>query len=483
MTTVADACLKDRRKWRCLAAVLLASLSLFLALAGATGYSTTKLESTPVEQRSDLHTPVAPTAAFAPFLDIIPSQDGTALFISAGRTGELPGTVFANIGIGPGHDKDSYTMVYSGTAQAYVTTATGFTPGMDDYAPMNITTTSGLDTGMVEFSRDYVQAATPRSIFARDGNLKLRLVSTDTITFDTYVAVVPSYAPPGPAPLGHRFVGSTYSVRAAGALVTTDKPMSLRLAYNATTLAGADPHTLAIFAWDAFNKRWDDLGGRLFYDQQYLSVATSRFTTYALMSAPAWWDDFDDFSGLDFAETSNVTLGLQGGHVELLVLSYMATSGTAVSKPITPTAGIASWGNLTFTRTVDPPTTTLTVDVLSLDGTEVLTDVTSGASVAGIDPAQYPSLKLRANLSSTVVGETPALDEWRLTWQSKACYDVNGDDKVDITDIQDVANHWHGLLPYDQRYDKVSDGIINILDVMKVVAHWGERCGGTPSAP
>ncbi len=114
------------------------------------------------------------------------------------------------------------------------------------------------------------------------------------------------------------------------------------------------------------------------------------------------------------AEVSDVTLDV--AH-QKLILAGTAISGTAVSKPITPTGGIASWGSLTFTRTVDPPTTTLTVDVLGLDGTKVLTNVASGASLAFIDPIQHPALKLRVNLSSTAAGETPALDEWQLAWQ------------------------------------------------------------------
>ena len=425
MTPLADVRLKNHTRQRWLAAVLLASLIL---LTGFPGHSTAKLESTPVAPQGVSNNAVGgpalagesplkrgvhhPASAFAPFLNIVPSQDGTELYVSASTIGELGGTAFVNVGIGPGHHKDSWTMTYSNTVQAYVATATGFTPNTGASGPINITTTLGLDTGAVDFNRAYVPASTIQMIRSIDGNLELALVSTDTVTFDTYVAIVPSYAPPGPAPLGYRFVGSSYSVRAAGALVVTDKPMSLRMYYNETTLAGADPHTLAIFAWDAFNERWDDLGGHLFYDQGYLSVATSRFTTFALMATPAWRDDFDDFSGL--TEVSDVTLDV--AH-QKLILSGTAISGTAVSKPITSTDSAASWGSLTFTRTVDPPTTTLAVDVLSLDGSEVLTNATSGASLAGIDPARYPALKLRANLSSTVAGETPALDEWQLTWR------------------------------------------------------------------
>jgi len=438
MTSLAGPGLRSRARQRGLAMVLLAS---FILLAWAPWYSTAKLESAPVytgleESVLAPHPGPLPAGArvpnlaltvhggaassistFAPFLVLVPSEDGTELYISAGGAGELGGTVFANVGIGPGHDKHSYTMTYSDTVQALVATAVGFTPNTSMSGPIHITTTLGLDTGVVDYNRAYVPASTVQTVSSVDGNLELTLVSTDTVTFNTYVAIVPSYAPPGPAPLGHRFVGSSYSVRAAGALLVTDRPMDLHMYYDETILAGADPHTLSIFAWDAFNGRWDELGGRLFYDQGYLSVATSRFTTYALMATTAWRDDFDDFSGLNFpAEVSNVTLGVQGDHRALALLSA-ATSGSAVSRPITPTTAIARWGHLVFTRTMSSPTTTLTVDVLGLDGTEILTDIVSGASLAEIDPVQYPTLKLRASLSSMVAGVTPALDWWQLTWK------------------------------------------------------------------
>jgi len=500
MASSTDACLKNRSRGRCVAAVSLASFLLLLLLTGTGWYSNTSFKLAQVgvprpiaHNATAINAPAvhalmdagngiqvtdALSSAFAPFLHIVPSQDGTALFISAGGVGELGGAVFANIGEGPSHHKDSWTMAYSDTVRSYVAIATGFTPNADDYGPINITTTLGLDTGTVDFYRDYIPASTAGTVRSMDGNLELTLVTTDTITFDTYVVVVPSYVPPGPAPQGHRFVGSTYSVRAAGALVITDKPMSLRLYYSDTILAGADPHTLAIFAWDAANKCWANLGGRLFYDQQFVSVVTSRFTTYALIAIPTWHDDFDDFGGLNFAEINNVTLGGSPENRALVLLSSPG-SGTAVSRPITPTTTIYSWGSLTFAHTIDPPTTTLTVDVLSLDGTELLTNVTSGTSLAGIDSAQHPSLKLRANLSSTVAGETPALDEWRLTWLPTPCYDFDSSGQVGIADVQAVAGRWHDPSQYACVYDVVPDGTIDILDIMKVVANLDKHCGST----
>jgi hypothetical protein len=363
------------------------------------------------------YNPLAFTTTFTPFLDVIPSPDGTLLYIRAGGVGQLGGTVVANVD-GP-TSKKGHTMTYSNTLEAYTTTADGFTPGQDQGGNISITTTLGLDTGLVDFNRAYVPPATTPAINSIDGNLQLTVVSTDTFPAEAYVTVVPSYAPPGPPPAGHRLIGSVYSARASGALPATNKPMSLDLVYNETGLTGADPHTLSIFAWDAnpANPHWDHLGGDLFPLQSFISVATSRFTTYALMTSPTWRDDFDEFSGLDFTQFDNVTVGGTPGQRTLILLNTPG-SGSAVSQPITPT-GFINWDILTYSNVVTPPTTTLSVDILSPDSSKVLANnVTSGSSLAGlIDPAKYPSLRLRVNLASSAAGQTPALDKWQLSWE------------------------------------------------------------------
>ncbi len=387
-------------------------------LTGIPVHSTAERARGPVGARGigDTHA-VTPTGSLAPFLDIVPSQDGTALYVSAGGVGELGGRVFANIGVGPGHDKGSYTMTYSDTNRSYVATAVGFTPETGASGPINITTTLGLDSGVVEFNRAYVPlTSTVQTVQSMDGRLEMTLVSTGTLPSETYIAVVPSYALPGPAPMGHRPVGSAYSVRAAGALLTADKPMSLRMHYDEATLVGADPHTLSTFAWNAYQERWEELGGRLFYDGEYLSVTTSRFTTYALMATTTWRDDFDDLNGLRLPECDGVTLS-GTSQERTLELEDALSEGVAVSKVITPTATFAAWDTLVYTATADPPTTTLTVDVLDVGGAEVLTDVASGTSLDALDPAQHPALRLRANLSSTTTGQSPSLSAWRLSWR------------------------------------------------------------------
>jgi hypothetical protein len=99
------------------------------------------------------------------------------------------------------------------------------------------------------------------------------------------------------------------------------------------------------------------------------------------------------------------------------MLASTPGNGFIVSKLITPTTTFVNWNNLIFSHAADPPTTTLTVDVLNSVGQVVLADVTSGDDLSVLDPTQYPSLKLRANMASTAAGQTPTLASWQLAWQ------------------------------------------------------------------
>jgi hypothetical protein len=418
------ASLKERTRRSKLALILLAGVVL---LIGTAWHSAAKLRPMPadappaayISRRGDNRAEIqgASASTFAPFLDIVPSSDGTDLYISAQGTGKLGGTVFANVGIGPGHDKGGWTMSFSDTLESYVTTVSGLDPADIPEGTVSITTTLGLNTGDTDFARSFAPASSAGSMFTADGGLTLSWLNSDTFPSDTYVAIASSYGPPGPAPAGCRIIASRiYSIRASGALTSTNRPVILEFDY-AQIFTLADPHTLAIFAWDAFNKHWDKLEGTLSTQGQYLSVVTSRFTTYALMATSAWDDEFDDLTGLDSPhDVDNITQGPLDSST--LILASTPASGSAVSVPITPTSGFVNWDSLTFSGAADPPTTTLTVDILSPDGSEVLTDVASGTELSGlISSAQYPSLRLRVAMASTTAGETPSLDDWQLSWQ------------------------------------------------------------------
>jgi hypothetical protein len=226
---------------------------------------------------------VITNTAFAPFLHVVP-DDSSTLFISAGSE-EVGGTVWADVSIVGGGNHKGGSMSYSPTDQAYSITMLhpDLMPFQSQEGSILITTTLGLNTGEASFSRAYIPAGDVTSITSPDNILRLTWVHTGTFPVETYVAVVRSYAPPGPAPAFYRLVSSAYSVRASDAQTATARSMLLQLSYTTGQLSGADPRNLAIFAWDAFNERWDYLSGQVSVEDQYISASTSRFTTYALM--------------------------------------------------------------------------------------------------------------------------------------------------------------------------------------------------------
>lgn len=407
-----------RRRWN-------ATFSAVLAITAAVLLrSTAQIESAPRPPEADLvQAPAlaAESAALSPHLNVVPTSDGE-LWIHAQGTGPLAGEVYANTEIGPGHHKGGWTMTYSDTLRGYVNveTVVGLTAAQDDFGSVSITTTHGLDSGPVHFERYYVPLSEPRALLWPDGALELEIQSGDTFTTDTYLAVAPSWGLPHPVPPGHRLASPVYSVRASGALQEANRPLLLRLYADEDRLNGADPHTLAVFGWDSGKEQWSNLGGTLFAERGYLSVATRRLTSYTLMSTPAWRDEFDGLGGL--SERSGVVRG--GPAVDAaLVLDGAATSGYAVSVPISmpvsAQAGALRWESLTYSATVDAPTQTLTVDLLRPDGALVWSDVPSGADLSDLEGMQYPALKLRAHFSSTAAGESPLLYRWQLAWNAE----------------------------------------------------------------
>jgi len=57
--------------------------------------------------------------------------------------------------------------------------------------------------------------------------------------------------------------------------------------------------------------------------------------------------------------------------------------------------------------------------------------------------------------------------------------DFDGNGRVDVADIMEVASKWRcrkGDDCYHERYDLDKDGDIDIVDIMLVVVHWGETC-------
>lgn len=266
-----------------------------------------------------------------------------------------------------------------------------------------------LESGPHPFIRAFVPASEPVSLVSPDNLLELSLFPNG-LPVDTYLLIMATAALAGPPPPGHRLVGQPYSIRASGALVQSDSPMALRLAYDPLWFASRDAaHSLSIFSWDAVGQTWLEQGGTLFFHQNHLSLPIQQFTTYTLMEIPAWRDTFADASGLSAIQDTQPTP--QGG----LILSSEVLSGTATSLPIIPTTSVATWGQVVFTHTASM-TMSVGVDILNLDGSVLRDGVTNGESLADLDPALYPALKLRSRLSTALAGASPVLEEWRITW-------------------------------------------------------------------
>lgn len=393
-----------------------------LFLMGTSLYSTIRIVAAPsvyapIEQSTPLTQTVTvgnkpPTSP--PFLNIVPSADGSEVVISTPDNEHLPGLVFANV-IGPTGDKKSWTMPYSKTVQSHIVSVPAFSPTKTEKGSVNITSTAGLNSANIQFNRAYVKAELGASTESVDSRIKLELINPNTLNTNTYMVVTTNRTQPGPLlPTNLAMLGFSYSIRAAGQLSQTSQPMILTFLYG-EVLQGADPRTLNIYHWEPSETRWRPLDASLSLRNQALSAETKRFGTFALMSEPAWATTFSNLESL-----GSVKNLLRAGPptARVLALAQMPGVGSGLSIPITPTFGVESWGALYYTATMNAPTTTLTVDVLGVDDNEpLLSNVASGQSLAGIDAGLHPALRLRVHMSSTLAGASPALSAWRVTWQ------------------------------------------------------------------
>ena len=353
-----------------------------------------------------------------PFLNVFPDPDGRTLYVSIYGLGAPVSDLFVNAKIGPTGHQYSYTASYSNTLGAYAATVVGFTPGQDALVSLNITSTAGINTPAQSYPRFFMPAGLARSVQVGNGTLALSAINTDTFANDTYLAFAPGFAPASVVPTGYRVLNQPYTINASGSITGTTRPLLLTFRYNATELQGAAPDALAIMQWQPATQQWLRLPSRVFSARGEVVATIRRFTTYALMVTPTWRDDFDDLSGLELSALHQVDLNLKEGVVEVLTLTANAVNGVAVSQPITPPVSIRQWDRLLYSAVAMPPTTTLTIDLLDSQGRLLLADVPSGASLAEFDPTQYPVLRLRAIFSATIPGQSAALDEWQLSWQT-----------------------------------------------------------------
>ena len=107
-------------------------------------------------------------------------------------------------------------------------------------------------------------------------------------------------------------------------------------------------------------------------------------------------------------------------NVRMLSANGYVASGTLTAPAVVP-APWQRWNALTFAKDTSAAGTALTVDVLSPAGTLLAANVAAGTDLNTIAAiAGQPSIRLRANLSTTNSASSPRLDDWTVAWQAVA---------------------------------------------------------------
>ncbi|MEK7474465.1 MAG: FlgD immunoglobulin-like domain containing protein [Candidatus Coatesbacteria bacterium] len=98
-------------------------------------------------------------------------------------------------------------------------------------------------------------------------------------------------------------------------------------------------------------------------------------------------------------------------------VTYQPARGQVVTKAIRPSQ-LLKWKTVSYT--VDTASGgQVNVDVLDEHEVPLFTGVPSGFSLAGLDPTQYPALKLRATVDNAgVYAQRPSLLSWEIRWDT-----------------------------------------------------------------
>ena len=101
-----------------------------------------------------------------------------------------------------------------------------------------------------------------------------------------------------------------------------------------------------------------------------------------------------------------------------IAVRYYVCAARAQSRRIAPTS-VRHWGAVDYVAEKPSPGATVRVDVLTSDGTVLLSNVAPGASLESINPYSYPSLVLRAVIESDPAdcAKRPILRAWQVTWE------------------------------------------------------------------
>jgi hypothetical protein len=147
-------------------------------------------------------------------------------------------------------------------------------------------------------------------------------------------------------------------------------------------------------------------------------LASLTIHTYAPVATTTFYDPFADASNL----SSQANTQVSGGALSLANSGGYAASGSAVSAAVAPTY-LVSWMSASTTQST-PAGTTAVLHVADSSGALLPDSVLPGNSagftapvdLSGVSTTTYPSLALRADLSTNATSTTPLVQDWGLSY-------------------------------------------------------------------
>lgn len=204
-------------------------------------------------------------------------------------------------------------------------------------------------------------------------------------------------------------VSSAYQVTATKAGYSTDQTYLVT-----ATNTNPTPGTLTVIS--------DRTTSSTFRIDLLADLAVRSFTE---VRAATWTDSFVDMSQIDEDKSSNITVS--GGNAGLISnAGIYASSGLLMSTSVAPTY-LYGWKAAQFEKAT-PAGTAIRVRVYhdTATTTELVPDAVLAGNAAGftlspislttLSTTTYPSLRLAADLSTSGTSTTPALYEWRITY-------------------------------------------------------------------
>lgn len=255
--------------------------------------------------------------------------------------------------------------------------------------------------------------------------------------------------------------------------VTYLAPITITMPYSSTDLAHFDGSELAIQHWNEDNQQWDALPTVIDPQNSVVTTETNltgKFDLQAPLLCPAEVLEPDD--AYDAAQTI-----WQNGPPVQRALDVARDSDWAMFE---------ATGGVTYTiRTLNlaPGVDTVlsvyadtdTGPALVAANDNYTATLASGLDwVAPEDGTYYLAVTGSAN---SAVGCSATYELGIETLPG----DITGDCRVDIVDIQRVANAWLlsvGQYGYLSVYDQDHNGYVDIIDIQIVASYWGSRCSG-----